>query len=244
MTAAERIATFACPFTPSDASKFRGSCGCAAAPKIDCSEGIQVIGTPYALRAEVTVPFPMCEWTLTWPPEVAQNLGLRCSTVRKYGQLPVARLAHPFRLDTARSLVGVEPAAGPGFAFIERCNLENRHEGCRTWAGLAVPAAVEAPAHAVTETATRTRMHKAGASEPRMEEARVTKAEASEDWTEKAAAEPAVPASAKSDGNSDRPSPAPWVTPTPARCIIRVIPGVILWRIIRIALCLNGGASR
>ena len=60
----------------------------------------------------------------------------------------------------------------------------------RTWAGLAVPAAVEAPAHAVTETATKTRMHKAGASEPRMEEARVTKAEASEVWTEKAAAEP------------------------------------------------------
>ena len=76
--------------------------------------------------------------------------------------------------------------------------------------GLAVPAAaVETPAHAVTETATKTRMHKAGASEPRMEEARVTKAEASEVWTEKAAADPAVPASAKSDGNSDRPSPAP-----------------------------------
>jgi hypothetical protein len=120
-----------------------------------------------------------------------------------------------------------------------------QQQECRTWARLAVPAAaVEAPAHAVTETATKTRMHKAGASEPRMEEARVTKAEASEVWTEKAAAEPAVPASAKSDGNSDRPSPAPWVTPIPARCIIRVIPGVILWRIIRIALCLNGGASR
>ena len=85
-----------------------------------------------------------------------------------------------------------------------------------------MPAAVEAPAHAVTETATKTRMHKAGASEPRMEEARVTKAEASEVWTEKAAADPAVPASAKSDGNSDKPSPAPWVTPIPARCIIRV----------------------
>ena len=68
--------------------------------------------------------------------------------------------------------------------------------------GLAVPAAaVETPAHAVTETATKTRMHKGGASEPRME-ARVTKAEASEVWTEKAAADPAVPASAKSDGNS------------------------------------------
>jgi hypothetical protein len=40
--------------------------------------------------------------------------------------------------------------------------------------GLAVPAAVETPAHAVTETATKTRTHKAGASEPRMEEARVT----------------------------------------------------------------------
>jgi hypothetical protein len=127
---------------------------------------------------------------------------------------------------------------------ISLCNLEKRHEGCRTWAGQAVPAAVETPAHAVTETATKTRMHKAGASEPRMDEARVTKAEASEVWTEKAAAEPAVPASAKSDGNSDRPSPAPWVTPIPARCIIPVIPGVILWRIIRIALCLNGGASR
>src|ERR1700758_2018434 len=87
----------------------------------------------------------------------------------------------------------------------------------KTGARLAVPAAaMEAPAHAMTETATKTRMHKAGASEPRMEEARVTKAEASEVWTEKAAAEPAVPASAKSDGNSDRPSPAPWVTPTPA----------------------------
>src|SRR6516165_1655211 len=81
---------------------------------------------------------------------------------------------------------------------ISVCNLEKRHEGCRTWAGLAVPAAVETPAHAVTETATKTRMHKAGASEPRMEEARVTKAEASEVWTEKAAAEPAVPASAES----------------------------------------------
>src|SRR5215472_11579849 len=43
----------------------------------------------------------------------------------------------------------------------------------------------ETPAHAVTETATKTRMHKAGASEPRMEEARVTKPEASELWTEK-----------------------------------------------------------
>ena len=100
---------------------------------------------------------------------------------------------------------------------------DTRDEGCRTWARLAVPAAaVEAPAHAVTETATKTRMHKSGASEPRMEEARVTKAEASEVWTKKAAAEPAVPASIKSDGNSDRPSPAPWVTPIPARCIIRV----------------------
>src|SRR5437660_5569594 len=112
----------------------------------------------------------------------------------------------------------------PAISF---CNLEKRHEGCRTWAGLAVPAAaVETPAHSGTETATKTRMHKGGASEPRME-ARVTKAEASEVWTEKAAAEPAVPASAKSDGNSDRPSPAPWVTPIPARCIIPVIPGVI-----------------
>src|SRR6516162_10220341 len=81
--------------------------------------------------------------------------------------------------------------------------------------GLAVPAAaVETPAHAVTETATKTRMHKAGASEPRMEEARVTKAEASEVWTEKAAAEPAVPASAKSDGNSDS-HPQPHGSPQP-----------------------------
>ena len=102
-----------------------------------------------------------------------------------------------------------------------------------------MPDAVEAPAHAVTETATKTRMHKAGVSEPRM-----TKAEASKVWTEKAAAEPAVPASAKSYGNSDWPTPAPWVSPIPARCIIRVKPGVILWRIIRIALCLNRGASR
>ena len=92
------------------------------------------------------------------------------------------------------------------------------------------------------ETATKTRMRKAEASEPRMEEARVTKAETSEAWTERVAAEPAVPAFAKSDGNSDRPSPAPWVTPAP--WIIRVIPGVILWRIIRIALRLNGGACR
>ena len=95
-------------------------------------------------------------------------------------------------------------------------------------------------ATAAAETTTKTRMGKAGASEPRLEEARVTKAEVSEAWTEKAAAEPAIPASAKSGGNSDRPSPAPWVTPTP----IRVIPGVILWRIIRIALRLNGGAYR
>ena len=99
-------------------------------------------------------------------------------------------------------------------------------------------------ATAAAETATKTRMRKAEASEPRMEEARVTKAEASEAWTERAAAEPAVPTSAKSDGNSDRPSPAPWVTPIPAPWIIRVIPGVILWRIIRIALRLNGGACR
>src|SRR5215470_1721093 len=70
---------------------------------------------------------------------------------------------------------------------------KKRHQGCRTWAGLAVPAAVETPAHAATETAAKTRMHKAGASEPRMEKARVTKAEASEVRTEKAAAEPAVP---------------------------------------------------
>ena len=107
---------------------------------------------------------------------------------------------------------------------------------------------------AAAETATKTRMRKAEASEPRMtkaeaseprmEESRVTKAEASEAWTEIAAAETAVPASAKSDGNSDRPSPAPWVTPTPAPWIIRVIPGVILWRIIRIALRLNGGGCR
>jgi hypothetical protein len=34
--------------------------------------------------------------------------------------------------------------------------------------GLTVPAAARAPAHAVAETATKTRMHKAGASEPRM----------------------------------------------------------------------------
>ncbi len=64
-------------------------------------------------------------------------------------------------------------------------------------------------ATAAAETATKTRMGKAEASEPRMEEARVTKVEASEAWTKRAAAEPAVPASAKSDGNSDRPSPAP-----------------------------------
>ena len=61
-------------------------------------------------------------------------------------------------------------------AAIPFCNLEKRHDGCRIWAVLAVPAAVETPAHAVRETATKTRMHKAGASEPRMEEARVTKA--------------------------------------------------------------------
>src|SRR6516162_7118805 len=97
-------------------------------------------------------------------------------------------------------------------------------------------------ATAAPETATKTRMGKSDAAEPRMEEARVTKAEAPEAWTEKAPVESAVPAFTKSDGNSDRPSPAPW-TPIPARCIIRVIPGVILWRIIRIALCLNGGGS-
>ena len=121
------------------------------------------------------------------------------------------------------SLIRVENSLIARFNSLLR--LEKRHEGCRTWARLAVPAAVEAPAHAVTETATKTRMGKAEASEPRMEEARVTKAEASETWTERAAAEPAVPASAKSGGNSDRPSPAPWVAPTPARWIIRVIPG-------------------
>jgi len=70
-------------------------------------------------------------------------------------------------------------------------------------------------ATAAAGPATKTRMGKAEASEPRMQEARVTKAEVSEAWTEKATAEPAVPTSAKSDGNSDRPSPAPWVTPTP-----------------------------
>jgi hypothetical protein len=86
-----------------------------------------------------------------------------------------------------------------------------------------MPAAVEAPAHAVTETATKTRMHKAGASEPRMEEARVTKAEASEVWTENAAVEPAVPASARSDGNSDRPSPAQTTHPTRIKAGKRII---------------------
>ena len=64
-------------------------------------------------------------------------------------------------------------------------------------------------ATAAAGPATKTRMGKAEASEPRMQEARVTKAEVSEAWTEKATAEPAVPTSAKSDGNSDRPSPAP-----------------------------------
>jgi hypothetical protein len=71
-------------------------------------------------------------------------------------------------------------------------------------------------ATAAAEAATKIRMGKAEASEPRREEARVTKAEVSEAGTKKATAEPAVPASAKSDGNSDRPSPAPWVTPIPA----------------------------
>jgi len=71
-------------------------------------------------------------------------------------------------------------------------------------------------ATAAVETATKTRMRKAEASEPRMEEAGVTKADVSEAWTERATAGPAVPASYKSDRNSDRPSPAPWVTPTPA----------------------------
>src|SRR5215472_7644443 len=179
--------------------------------------------------------------------------GVRC---RSWSRSPMACAAPPFGLGNPRRVTRecrknrerrwmaflLSASSRPAISF---CNLEKRHEGCRTWAGLAVPAAaVETPAYAVTETATKTRMHKAGASEPRVEEARVTKAEASEVWTEKAAAEPAVPASAKSDGNSDRPSPAPWVIPIPARCIIRVIPGVILWRIIRIALCLNGGASR
>ena len=70
-------------------------------------------------------------------------------------------------------------------------------------------------ATAAAETATKTRMGKSDASEPRMEEARVTKAEASEARTEEAPVESAVPAFTKSDGNSDRPSPAPWVTPTP-----------------------------
>src|SRR6516225_487178 len=70
-------------------------------------------------------------------------------------------------------------------------------------------------ATAAAETATKTRMGKSDASEPRMEEARVTKAEAPEAWTEKPPVESAVPAFTKSDGNSDRPSPAPWVTPTP-----------------------------
>src|SRR5215469_18101858 len=99
-------------------------------------------------------------------------------------------------------------------------------------------------ATAVAETAAKSRMGNAEAPEPRMEEARVTRAEMSEAWTEKATAEPAVPASAKSDGNSDRPSPAPWVIPTPVRWIIRVIPGVILWKMIRIALRLNGRSCR
>src|SRR5262249_44306617 len=94
------------------------------------------------------------------------------------------------------------------------------------------------------ETAAKIRMGKTEASEPRFKEARVTRAEASEAWTEKAAAEPAVPASAKSDGNSDRPSPAPWATPTPTPWIIGAIRGVILWKIIRIALSLNGGGCR
>jgi hypothetical protein len=88
-------------------------------------------------------------------------------------------------------------------------------------------------ATAATETGTKTRMRKAQASKPRMDEGRVTKAEPSEAWTERDAAEPAIPASARSDRNSDRPSPAPFR--------IRVIPRVILWKVTRIALCLNGG---
>jgi hypothetical protein len=40
-------------------------------------------------------------------------------------------------------------------------------------------------ATAAAETAAKTRMGKTGASQPRMEEARVTKVEASEAWTEK-----------------------------------------------------------
>src|SRR5215831_12301338 len=141
--------------------------------------------------------------------------GVRC---RSWSRSPMACAAPPFGLVNPRRVTRecrknrerrwmaffLSASSRPAISF---CNLEKRHEGCRTWAGLAVPAAaVETPAHAVTET----------------------KAEASEVWTEKAAAEPAVPASAKSDGNSDRPAPAPWVTPTPApwvtpipaRCIL------------------------
>jgi hypothetical protein len=52
-------------------------------------------------------------------------------------------------------------------AMRQRLSARNRAESLRgrtrTWAGLAMPAAaVEAPTHAVTETATKTRMHKAG----------------------------------------------------------------------------------
>ena len=71
-----------------------------------------------------------------------------------------------------------------------------------------MPAAVGTPAHAVTETATKTRMHKAGAAEPRMEEARMTKAEASEVWTEKASAasdQTAMPKSMLPSAYSDVP---------------------------------------
>jgi hypothetical protein len=170
--------------------------------------------------------------------------------------------------------VGICPV---GWESVIRFGIRSGRKSCSRRLSSIISSAADLPvgptilimlsATAAAETATKTRMGKAEASEPWMEQARVTKteasepwmeqarvtnAEASEAWTERAAAEPAVPASAKSDGNSDRPSPAPRVTPTPAPWIIRVIPGVILWRItgvilwriIRIGLRLNGGGCR
>jgi len=70
-------------------------------------------------------------------------------------------------------------------------------------------------AAAASKAATEASVGKAEAAEPRAEKSWVAKAEASEAWAEKAAAEPAIPASAKSDGNPDGPSPSPWIIPSP-----------------------------
>jgi hypothetical protein len=58
-------------------------------------------------------------------------------------------------------------------------------------------------------------MAKAEMSEPRVEERGMNKPEAPETPVEKRAAETTIEASSKCDGNPNRPTPAPRITPAP-----------------------------